>query len=152
MLGQKIDYKKIINKSLLNAVKEIINSIATDGLHKKQHLYITFATNHPYAKLSDELRKDFEDEITIILQYEFWDLKIDNFGVSVKLSFAHGMESLYIPFSSIILIQDPSENFELELSPDMESSPLVLKNVETEKQKSVSESNVISLDMFRKGK
>lgn len=146
---KKINYTKLINQALLSVVKEIISVISKEGLYKKQHLYITFATKHPGVQLSDILREDFEEDMTIILEHEFWDLTVDNYGFSVSLEFEHGSETLYIPFSSIITVLDPSEDFSLDFLPNFGD---INKNSEQNTVKNqMSTSNVISLDMFRKG-
>lgn len=145
MISQKIDYEALTRKALLSVAKEILQLVALNGLYKKQHLYITFSLHHPGIEVSNTLREDFEDELTIVLEHEFWDLSIDDYGFSVSLNFDHGNESLYIPFSSIITVQDPSEDFFLEFSPD-------LKDIKPQPSKLEVKSNVISIDAFRKGK
>ena len=101
--------------------------------------------NHPNTVVSTFLREDFDDDMTIVIQYEFWDLKIDNYGFAISLAFEHADETLYIPFSSIITFHDPSEDFCLEFIPnfsDMREKPIAVDK----------KSNVIPLDIFRKGK
>jgi hypothetical protein len=145
--GKKIDYSGMTNEALLKVVRDILNIVSERGLYKKQHLCITFAIKHPDVDISDFLREEFEDEMTIVLQYEFWDLVVDEKGFSVSLSFEHDEETLYVPFASIISVLDPSEDFCLELTPNFRSytdkeAPAVTEN----------KSNVILLDMFRKEK
>ncbi len=149
MLLKKIDYNKLTNKALLGVVRHILEIIAKDGFYKKQHLYITFATHHPGVEISDFLREEFEDEMSIVLQYEFWDLVIDDFGFSVNLAFEHGDEAIYIPFSSIVSVSDPSEDFCLEFIPDFHQQRKQNKLNKSESQSSRT-NNVISLDIFRK--
>ena len=144
-MSQKINYEAITKKALLSVVRDVLQIVAVDGLYKKQHLYITFSLNHPNTVVSTFLREDFDDDMTIVIQYEFWDLKIDNYGFAISLAFEHADETLYIPFSSIITFHDPSEDFCLEFIPnfsDMREKPIAVDK----------KSNVIPLDIFRKGK
>ena len=138
---KKIDYNGLINEAGVSVVRQILQTVAAQGLVQKQHLYIKFSTQHPDVVMSDILHEDFDKDMTIVLQYEFWDLNVDDYGFSVSLAFEHDDENLYIPFASIIHIEDPSENFHMKLIPNMHSS----KNY-TDNQESKALSNVISFD------
>ena len=149
-MSKKLDYGFLLRKASISVVKEIIEQIATEGLYKKQHIYITFALNHPNVKISKLLRDEYDDEMTIVLQYEFWDLIVDDFGFSVSLAFEHSDETIHIPFASMISVSDPSEDFNLEFTPDFSDiDPQTAKVDETSSGRS---SKIISLDIFRKGK
>lgn len=115
---RKMNYVAMMNTALLSVVKEIVSTVSADGFYKKQHLYITFSTKHPGVRMSDFLREDFDEDMTIILEHEFWDLIVDDYGFSVSLEFEHGSETIYVPFSSISTLLDPSEDFSLELLPN----------------------------------
>ncbi|MDR2074627.1 MAG: ClpXP protease specificity-enhancing factor SspB [Holosporales bacterium] len=147
MVSKKIDYNEMTNKALLKVVRDILEIIAEKGVYKKQHLCITFATNHLDVEMSEFLREEFEEEMIIILQYEFWDLIVDEHGFYVSLSFEHGEETLYVPFASIVSVMDPSEGFCLELTPSFEN----VKKKEIP-EVTAQKSNVIFLDMFKKEK
>ena len=145
-MEKKLDYGFLLRKASISVVKEIIEQIANEGLYKRQHIYITFALNHPDVKISKLLREEYDDEMTIVLQYEFWDLVVDDYGFSVSLAFEHSDETIYVPFAAMISVSDPSEDFSLEFTPNFsELKPKVEKS-----QSSKSDSKVISLDMFRK--
>ncbi|MDR1289485.1 MAG: ClpXP protease specificity-enhancing factor SspB [Holosporales bacterium] len=141
-MAKKINYRDIMKRASISVMKDVLRSVASNGLYKSQHLYITFAVNHPGVKLADVLRDD--DEMTIVLQYEFWDLKVDEYGFSVCLAFDLSDETVYIPFSAILIFSDPSEDFCLEFSPDYSDSP----PKQTEKTKK-TEGNVISIESLR---
>ncbi len=149
-MSKKLDYGFLLRKASISVVKEIIEQIATEGLYKKQHIYITFALNHPNVKISKLLRDEYDDEMTIVLQYEFWDLIVDDFGFSVSLAFEHSDETIYIPFASMISVSDPSEDFNLEFTPDF--SDIDPKTAKVDETSSGRSSKIISLDIFRKGK
>lgn len=144
---RRINYAGIMDSALLSGVKRIFEIVSENGLYRKQHLYVTFDIRHPDVIVSDVMREDFDVEMSIILQYEFWDLTVDDFGFSVNLAFEHGDEFLYVPFASLISVSDPSENFCAEFSPDFGKC----KGPQNGNSKNGPKSNVISLDKFRKG-
>jgi hypothetical protein len=145
VLLKKIDYNDMFNRSRIGVVRDILQIVAKNGFYKKQHLYVTFATRHPEVDISDILFEDFEDEMTIVLQHEFWDLEVGDHGFSVSLAFEHDDETLYIPFSSIISVSDPTENFNMELVPNF---AIVVEDNENKLKPDLN--NVISLDKFRR--
>ncbi len=149
MPPKKIDYELLVRKALMSVVKDILLDVETNGFYKKQHLFITFSINHPGAIVSEILREDFSDEITIVLEHEFWDMKVGDYGFTVNLAFEHGDEEMFVPFSAIIIFNDPSEDFCLEFTPDLSDSPQNQKPAPKERKDG---SNVVSLDLFRKGK
>ncbi|MDR3030858.1 MAG: ClpXP protease specificity-enhancing factor SspB [Holosporales bacterium] len=148
-MANKIDYDKITQRARVSIVKDIIKHIGINGLGGKQHLYITFLLNHPDSVVSEYLKEEFDDEMTIVIQYEFWDLKSDNHGFSVSLAFDYGDEKIYVPFSAISNINDPSEDFYLDLVPDLSD---IKKSPSFNAESSKSDGNIISLDLFRKDK
>ena len=145
-MAKKLEYNSLIRKASISVVKEILNQISTEGLYKKQHIYITFSLNHPGVKISKLLKDDFGNEMTIVLQYEFWDLVVDDYGFSVNLAFEHSDETLYIPFSALVSVSDPSEDFCLDFSPDFSDIPTEVHQVKNKID------NVISFSAFKKGK
>ena len=145
-MTKMIDYHKLLKEGAVYVVKKIFEYVSSDGLSDKQQLYVTFSLKHPDVKISQLLKADYDDEMTFVLQYEFWDLIVDDFGFSVSLAFEHSDETLYVPFSSLIAVSDPSEDFNLEFDPDLS----IRKPKSPENKKLNNESNIISLDDFRK--
>ncbi|MBI29260.1 MAG: hypothetical protein CFH21_00622 [Alphaproteobacteria bacterium MarineAlpha5_Bin11] len=135
----KINYKKIFKRNLENILKEVLEIISKNGLSNNNHLYITFKTNIKGVEIPKWLKSQYSKEMTIIIQHEFWDLKVSKEKFSVILSFNNTKAFLSIPFHSVISFADPSANFGLKLS----------------KKDTVSATNkikgdVINLDEFRK--
>ncbi|MDR0695396.1 MAG: ClpXP protease specificity-enhancing factor SspB [Holosporales bacterium] len=145
-MTKRIDYEDLLKSASMSVVKEILRQVSRHGLFRKQHLFVTFATTHPNVKMSDILAKEFDGEMTIVLQYEFWDLKVDDFGFSVSLTFEHADETIYVPFASIVSVSDPSEDFSLEFMPDLTNVKKISKPAADKPQSG----NVVSIDMFRK--
>ncbi|MGH6890794.1 MAG: SspB family protein, partial [Dongiaceae bacterium] len=77
------------------------------------HFYITFETDHPDVTLSDTLKSRFPEEMTIILQHQFWGLEVEEDGFSVTLSFNDRHERIGIPFEAITAFADPAVKFGL---------------------------------------
>lgn len=147
-MSKKLDYTALLRKASISVVKCILQQIAEEGLFGKQHLYVTYALGHPDVKISKVLKDEFEDEITIVLQHEFCDLEVDDYGFSVSLAFEHADENLYVPFASLISISDPSEDFCIDFNPDFSET----KFEESKKifRETSKNSKIISLDAFRK--
>jgi hypothetical protein len=144
-VAKKVDYRALERKAAFAIIRDILSQVAENGLYKNQHLYVTFSLGHPDVEASDALRSEFNEDITIVLQYEFWELNVDDRGFSVSLAFPHSDETIYVPFSSIISLSDPSEDFAIELEPDFSD----IKKKPSPDSKSGKNGKVISLDSFR---
>lgn len=145
-----LNYEKLVENSLLNVVKDVLSQVKEHGLKEPHHFYVTFLTKYPGVQLPAYLLEEYPKEITIVLQYQFWDIQIQKDGFSVVLSFNDEDEKVRVPFKSIVSFSDPSQNFSLEFNPQIpkrEKKPTVpLSNDSLDKQ----EDNVVSLDHFRK--
>ena len=82
-----IEYQKILNNNMLNVLKDILFNIKENGLSSNNHLYITFITNHKNVELPNWLKKKYPEEMTIVIQYEYYDLEIKKNNFSISLSF-----------------------------------------------------------------
>lgn len=148
-----IRYDTLIETALREVVKQAMGKIVEKGLPGDHHFYISFLTNHPGVEIPDYLREKYPEEMTIVLQHQFYGLKTTENGFSVMLSFNNIQERLTIPFSAITTFADPSVNFALQFQSipfeDMEEPPQdgesLVKDGDEKQQ-----SKVISLDQFRK--
>lgn len=150
-----IDYQKLIEESGLELIKKILLSFKAQ-FHEDHCFYISFKTHAPLVKLSPKMKNRYPDEITIILQYQFEDLIVDDNGFSVKLSFDGVKEKILVPFNAITSFVDANTNFSLEFSGSF-SHENRDSNVESishviDPQDPNSDPNIISLDVFRKNK
>ena len=141
-----IEYQKILNKNMLNVFKDILKNIRDNGLSNNNHLYITFLTNHKNVELPDWLKQKYPQEMTIVVQYEYYDLKINNNNFSISLSFNDIKTNLIIDYNAIISFADPSANFGLILQKN-KSQKKLKKNLDNKKSK---EGNVINFSNFKK--
>jgi uncharacterized protein len=113
-------YDLMIEAALRDVVRETLASVAQNGLPGEHHFYITFLTNFPGVEIPDYLRKQYSEEMTIVLQYQFFGLKLDVDGFSVTLSFNNVKERLRIPIEAITTFADPSVNFALQFQSGQE--------------------------------
>lgn len=153
----------MVQESLRNVIKETLKLVAKNGLPGSHHFYLSFKTNYPGVDLPDFLKDEYPDEITIVLQYEFWDLEVADDSFCVTLCFNDIHERLNIPFNSIVSFVDPSVKFGLQFtSTEIEDEPVKTLPLDEKKtnRKSVKSSetkenptdvdNVVVLDAFRK--
>ena len=141
-----IEYQKILDKNMLNVFKDILKNIRDFGLSNNNHLYITFLTNHKNVKLPNWLKQKYPQEMTIVIQYEYYDLEINNKNFSISLSFNDVKANLKIDYNSIISFADPSENFGLILQKNKKGNKLN-KNAVTKRSK---KNNVINFSKYKK--
>lgn len=159
----KIDYELMVQESLRNVIKDTLKLVAKGGLPGTHHFYLSFKTNYPGVDLPDFLREEYPEEITIVLQYEFWDLEITAESFCVTLCFKDIHERLNVPFNAIVSFVDPSVKFGLQFTPvEIDEEPIkalplegkkpTRKSAKPAKEKSdaAATDNVVVLDAFRK--
>ena len=117
-----IRYDLQVQDALRGVVRKVLADAARDGLPGEHHFYITFRTNAPGVTISSRLREQYPDEMTIILQYQFWDLRVDDEGFEVGLHFKNIPERLQIPFDAITGFYDPSVQFGLKFEIEDEAA------------------------------
>ena len=120
-------YEKMIERALRGVVREALERASREGLRGAHHFYIGFATDMPGVTIPDSVRARYPQDMTIVLQHQFWDLEVGEEGFSVTLSFQSRPERLTIPFAAVRSFADPSVNFALEFaSPERpEAAPSV---------------------------
>lgn len=170
----QIDYEGLVQDCLREVVARTLYLISTTGLPGNHHLYLTFCTHYPGVDMPEYLLERYPEEITIVLQYEFWDLEVDHDAFSVTLTFDDVQERLTIPFGAVVNFVDPSVKFGLQFAPA--APPIDLGKIEKKGAKvakatagkaaakkgrkgkeedlaqegEAEESNVLVLDRFRK--
>jgi hypothetical protein len=158
-------YERMVENALRGVVRDALAKAARDGLRGAHHFYITFTTSAPGVDIPDDLRARFQPDMTIVLQHQFWDLKVDNERFSVSLSFQKQLERLTIPFAAVRSFTDPSVEFALEFAPPVGTEaaprPAALPAVaqpsappdekpDEKKEDDKSEAKIVALDAFRK--
>jgi hypothetical protein len=120
MTDDLLRYDLMIETALRDVVQETLQNVARNGLPGEHHFYITFLTHFPGVEIPDYLKKQYPEEMTIVLQYQFTGLKVDEDGFGVTLSFNNVKERLRIPFEAITTFADPSVNFALQFQSGLE--------------------------------
>jgi hypothetical protein len=162
----KFDYEHLVQESVRSVVREALSQVSKGGLPGNHHFYISFRTDYPGVDLPDYLQEQYPEEITIVLQYEFWDLEVEEDCFFVTLCFNDIHERLTIPLQAIVSFVDPSVKFGLQFSPTIhetvvpEKLPIRAKSKSKAKTKANTETpiseeakngtNVVVLDAFRK--
>ena len=110
-------YDKMVETALRGVVKQSVEEVIEHGLPGDHHFYITFLTDYQGVKIPDYLRDRYPGEMTIVLQYQFSDLYVDDTVLKVTLSFNNVPEKLEVPLAAISIFADPSVNFALQFQP-----------------------------------
>lgn len=109
-----IHYDLKIQEALRGVIQGVLLDVSAKGLPGDHHFYITFQTHYPGVRLSKVFREKYPEEMTIVLQNQFWSLKVHKDVFEVDLSFSGKPESLAIPFKAITGFFDPSVQFGLK--------------------------------------
>lgn len=117
MQSQAIRYDLLVQDALRGMVRELLAKVAREGLPGDHHFFITFKTHAPGVQLSARMKARYPDEITIVLQHQFWDLIVSERQFEVGLSFSNIPEKLVVPFSALSGFHDPSVPFMLKFEP-----------------------------------
>ncbi len=114
MSEDHIRYDTLIENALREVVRQAMGKVVKTGLPGDHHFYISFLTHQPGVEIPDYLREKYPEEMTIVLQHQFFGLTLTDNDFSVILSFNNVRERLTIPFSAITTFADPSVNFALQ--------------------------------------
>lgn len=159
-----IDYDCLVQEALRHVVKEALK-IVQKGMPGQHEFYITFQTDFEGVEVPDFLSSQYPEEMTILLQQDFWDLKVTDDYFSVLLVFDTIAHTLKIPFKAITGFVDPSDDFGLKFTADFVSKELRGMSAEEDEEGydeengqesphdsngTVKDSNIISFDRFRK--
>lgn len=161
-----IPYDEIVQEALRAVVGRVLGEIERGGgeLPGSHHFYITFKTAAPGVSIPKHLSERFPDEMTIVLQNKFWDLKVTDSGFTVGLSFNQLPAKLDIPFAAITAFVDPAVDFGLQfqatvadMAPEPHDDPendQLERGAEQGTHPAVKEkddgSNVVTVDFGRK--
>lgn len=158
MTEDLLRYDKMVERALRSVVREALSHVASrKALPGEHHFFITFETGFEGVQIPDYLRLQYPDEMTIVLQYQFYDLEVSETTLKVTLSFNNKLERLIIPLEAITTFADPAVSFALQF----QSGPLEDEEdgEETQDDSAKSErkappkggsAEVVTLDAFRK--
>jgi hypothetical protein len=115
MSEEPINYEQLMLEAHRGVVRRVLRDTVLHGLRGEHHFFIVFNTVHPGVRLSDRLRKQYPQEMTIVLQHQFRNLRVSDEQFEVQLSFGGIPELLKVPFAAINGFVDPSVPFGLKL-------------------------------------
>jgi hypothetical protein len=155
-------YDRMVEQALRGVVRKALSEAGQRGLPGDHHFYITFHTDRPGVGIADWLHQQYPQEMTIILQHQFWDLVVEEERFAITLSFGGRHERLTIPFSALTAFADPSVKFGLQFEANedelqaktpaakatKQSDPAVLPAPTAEDERKGAD--VVALDAFRK--
>lgn len=146
-----IPYDEIVQDALRSVVRRVLTRIEADGgLPGSHHFYVAFRTKSPGVEIPSHLLERYPDEMTIVIQHRYWDLKVGESQFEIGLSFNQVPARLVIPFDAVTGFVDPAVNFALQFTAKEGDAP---PPPEPEPEPTPPEepgSNVVTLDRFRK--
>ena len=150
-----IPYDEIVQDALRAVVGRVLRQVEeSGGLPGEHHFYITFNTRMPGVSIPKHLAERFPEEMTIVIQNRFWDLKVEDDGFSVGLSFGGVPATLQVPFAAVTDFVDPFVDFRLTFQADAAEQSYeqheTAENDAPQPEKADDGSNVVSVDFKRK--
>ncbi|MGC8534227.1 MAG: SspB family protein [Rhizomicrobium sp.] len=159
-----IGYEALMDSALRGVVHEALRRVERQALIGSHHFYLTFKTNFPGVDIPEFLHEQYPDEMTIVLQHQFWDLKVEQDQFKVTLTFRKLPAELVIPFAALTAFVDPGVQFGLQFkvadadatqttaSTTPTPGPQAPSTAPAEKplEKPAAPGEVVSLDAFRK--
>src|SRR5215470_559890 len=127
-----IRYDLLTQDALRGVIRTVLTGVAVKGLQGEHHFFITFDTRVDGVRMSARLRASYPEEMTIVLQHQFWDLTVGEDHFDVGLAFNGIPERLHIPFKAVKAFMDPSVPFGLEFAVDREAAGGTSRDVTTE--------------------
>ena len=119
-----IPYDEIVQEALRAVVGRVLGEVErSGGLPGEHHFYITFKTRMPGVSIPKHLMDKFPDEMTIVIQHRFWDLKVEEDGFAVGLSFGGVPATLQVPFAAVTQFHDPAVEFALTFHANADDEP-----------------------------
>ncbi len=163
-------YDLLVESALKHVVRMALARVQREGLPGEHHFYIAFDTRHPELRISGRLKEKYPEEMTIVLQHQFWDLKVLPEAFEVGLSFGGVPEKLRVPFDAVTGFYDPHVQFALQFRQPTEEERALIGEVDAEApaaslgerpaeatvaeekdgERPAADEKVVSLDAFRK--
>jgi hypothetical protein len=149
MAKDYIGYQALTDAALRGVVRDALRKVEKQGLVANHHFRVTFKTGFAGVDIPDFLREQYPEEMTVILQHQFWGLKVTEELFEVTLSFRKVPATLVIPFAALTQFVDPGVDFGLqfrEIGEDDKPSDVLPPDPD----RPAADAEVVSLDAFRK--
>jgi hypothetical protein len=151
-----LPYDDWTEEALLQVARRALAHVAAEGLPGEHHFYITFRTDHPGTSVPPRLKAQYPQEMTVVLQHQFWDLKVEEAAdrFTVGLSFSGVGSTLVVPFGAMTAFVDPHMKFALRFRPRLPDQAAAAEKAAPEPPPALpappGEAQVISIDAFRR--
>ena len=142
MLEYFMNYITFVKESLLISIRNILKAIQNNPNHEQIMLYISFDKQFPGVKCPNNISND--NILTIIIQHQYWNLRVYDDGFFITLMFDNNPEEIYIPFKSIIIFADPTKEFILDFQNTFSEELLEYDEYELSQEDRID--NVISVN------
>lgn len=139
-----LDYNQFLYASRRYMIRDILKTVENEGLSSENHFLISFRTDRKDVVIPDFVRAKYPEEITVVLQYQFENLVVNEDYFCVDLAFGGVLSTLKVPYTAITQFADPSQQFGFVLQPKKEEAPKKEKNDEA------VTGQIIDLDRYRK--
>ena len=155
MAQDLFDYPKMVETALRGVVREALARAQREGLRGAHHFYLSFRTGDAGVAIPNYLLTKYPEEMTIVLQHQFWGLEVRDQDFSVTLSFQNRPEQLTVPFAAVASFADPSVNFALRFEVPAEApanTPALPAKTPAPKPTEAPRppAEIVTLDKFRK--
>ena len=114
MARDSLQYDKMVENALRGVVRQALAAVVSQGLPGNHHFYLTFRTTHPGVEIGGRLLEQYPQEMTIVLQHQFWGLEVTDDFFVVNLTFSNIPERLKVPYGALVSFVDPSVKFGLQ--------------------------------------
>lgn len=159
----RLDYSALIDKAMRSVLRTVLQRVQDEGkLPGEHHFYISFNTDADGVSISPQLKEKYPEEMTIVLQHQYWDFDVERDKFKVTLSFNNVPEKLVIPYDAVTAFADPSVKFGLQFQhfdaldaellglDDDDQLELMADDLQKPEEEPSGPAEVISLDSFRK--
>ena len=113
-MNDRFQYDALVDDALRSVVRRVLTQVAEKGLPGSHHFYISFRSTDPGVELPEYLRAKYPEEMTIVLQHQYWDLILGPESFEVTVSFNKQQERIKVPFAALSAFVDPSVRFGLQ--------------------------------------
>jgi len=112
-----LDYGRMIAEALRDVPRQALQQVSREGLPGEHHLFLTFHTRAEGVRVPPHLRDQYPDEMTVVLQNQYWDLEVDSEAFGVTLAFGGRRHHVVVPFAALTAFADPTAQLGLRFEP-----------------------------------
>jgi len=142
----ELNYEKILKDSLKAVLREVLKITEEQGLPGSHHFFITLDTTHLGVIIDKSLKLAYPEELTIVIQHQFWDLEVNEKFFEISLSFDGKKQHLHIPFEAVTAFTDPHANFGLQFKVKVDKKNVDETKVEDSEEKIIENNNKLKLE------